>query len=226
MNNNYYPDMMLADIIQADYHLLLVLPRFGLDLGVGNMTVEQCCAAAGVSTDLFLTVCNVYSFSRFCPTRDMLDRLPPLQLVAYLKRSHGYYAERLDAIMEQLNCLSAKLQGSYCDLLSLFFADYRREVIRHFDYEENVVFPYVSAIATGQGGDDGYSMKKYEDNHGNIDDKLSDLINIVIKYLHINDAGNVKINLLFDIFRFEDDLSKHTHIENKILVPLVRSLER
>ena len=35
-------DMKLADVIHADYSLLLLLHRFGINLGFGDKTVQEC----------------------------------------------------------------------------------------------------------------------------------------------------------------------------------------
>ena len=47
-----------------------------------------------------------------------------------------------------------------------------------------------------------------------------------MKYLQGSARGEEKINLLFDIFSLEEDLSKHSLIEDKILVPFVLKLEQ
>ena len=40
--------MKLADLIHLDYKLLLLLPRFGLNLGFRDQTAEECCARVQV----------------------------------------------------------------------------------------------------------------------------------------------------------------------------------
>ena len=68
------------------------------------------------------------------------------------------------------------------DVIMRFFDGYRKEVENHFAYEEDIVFPYVRSVAGGQRIE-GYSMETFEENHNNIDEKLNDLRNIVMKYL-------------------------------------------
>lgn len=224
MNVNYYGNMKMADLIQADYHLLMLLPRFGLDLGVADTSVEECCKAQSVDVDLFLTVCNVYSFERYQPDDEQIGKLNAKQLIDYLLKSHQYYVERLNSIASRLNVLTDRHICQHCDLLSEFYSGYASEVQKHFEYEEQTVYPYVAKLADGTRIED-FAISKFEDNHTNIDDKLSDLKNIIIKYLHSDIAVNERVGLLFDIFRFEDDLCKHTLIEDKILVPLAQNLE-
>ena len=50
MNSHLFSaDMKLADVIHADYSLLLLLHRFGINLGFGDKTVRECCEANHVS---------------------------------------------------------------------------------------------------------------------------------------------------------------------------------
>ena len=63
--------------------------------------------------------------------------------------------------------------------MNLFFNEYKNEVIRHFDYEEVTVFPYISNMVKGARPGD-YEIGVFRENHSNIDDKLNDLKNIIM----------------------------------------------
>lgn len=71
-----------------------------------------------------------------------------------------------------------------------------------------------------------YSISQFEKNHSNIEEKLNDLKNIIIKYLPDTGSPELLNTLLFDLFELEDDFRKHTLIEDKILVPLVEQFEQ
>ena len=45
----FTPQMKLADLIHTDYRLLLLLPRFGLNLGFGDKSVQECCKQHQIS---------------------------------------------------------------------------------------------------------------------------------------------------------------------------------
>ena len=72
----------------------------------------------------------------------------------------------------------------------------------------------------------GYSIGQFEKNHSNIDEKLNDLKNIVMKYLPDICDPVLRNDVLYHIFCLEDDLRHHTLIEDNVLVPLVGILER
>lgn len=216
----------LADLLHADYRLLLLLPRFGLNLGFGDKTVDECCKATGVSTGLFLMICHIYTCEHYLPSEKEIRAIDIRQLIIYLERSHDYYLDkRLKAIHVQLQKIAADYEPHHREILNRFFEEYRDEVIRHFDYEENTVFPYILNLLKGHKTA-GYEIEIFEQNHSNIDDKLNDLKNIIIKYLPGNSSPVERTNVLFDIFSLEEDLGKHSLIEDKILIPLVQKLEK
>ena len=89
------------------------------------------------------------------------------------------------------------------------------------------VFPYIESLLAHTVNDSNpYKISNFEHNHTNVDEKLNDLKNIIIKYLPGNYTSNIRMEVLKDIFRIESDLRKHTMIENKLLIPLVAKLEQ
>ena len=206
----------------------MLLHRFGLNLGFGDKTVKECCEANHVSCPLFLMICNVYSNEAYLPMDKEIERIGPDvdQLIAYLKNSHDYYLNsRMFVIEEQLKEISENCEEHHKKILHLFFNEYKNEVIRHFAYEEDTVFPYISGIVHGSRSGN-YEIEEFKENHSNIDDKLNDLKNIIMKYLQGDALSEMRIRVLFGIFSLEEDLSKHSLIEDKILVPLVMKLEQ
>jgi regulator of cell morphogenesis and NO signaling len=70
-----------------------------------------------------------------------------------------------------------------------------------------------------------YSIQSFEKEHTNVDEKLFDLKNIIIKYLEPNYAHRICNDFLYELFQFERDLTDHARIEDKILVPKVMRIE-
>lgn len=218
-------DMKVADLIHVDYKLLLLLPRLGLNLGFGDKTVKEYCLQKQVSPSFFIMICNIYSFEQYLPSANHIESTDIHQLILYLQESHVYYQNnRIQAIENQLHSISENCEQGHQKILDRFFEEYKKEVINHFEYEENIVFPYVEKIIRGEKAI-GYEIDIFSENHSNIDDKLSDLKNIIIKYLPGNSMLQEKTILLFNIFSLEEDLNKHSLIEDKILIPLVQKLE-
>jgi regulator of cell morphogenesis and NO signaling len=71
-----------------------------------------------------------------------------------------------------------------------------------------------------------YHIGKFEESHSNVDEKLNDLRNILMKYLPSVCDSLLAIKVLSHLYKLEYDLKKHTSIENNILIPLVNKLEK
>ena len=84
----------LADLIAANYNLILMLPRFGISLGFGDKSVREICENHNVPTDFFLFICSIYSSHSFIPSREMITTMDMRFLLPYLLSSHRYYKER------------------------------------------------------------------------------------------------------------------------------------
>ena len=222
----FTPKMKLADIISSNPSLVLILQRFRIELGFGEKSVAEVCRANGLSEQFFLLICNVYTNDRYLPSMEELQETDMSSLVPYLIASHSYYLdERIPHIERHLDRIAEACPKNHKEILQRFFHDYKTEVQNHFLYEEKTVFPYIEALRKGESGD-GYSINQFEENHSNIEDKLNDLTNIIIKYLPGNIMPKERVSVLFDIFQLSGDLNKHSLIEEKILIPYVETMER
>lgn len=208
----------MADLVLADKGLLWVLPCFGIELGFGEKTVGQVCAERGISTPLLLLVCNLYTFDDHTPDMAELEQIPIEGIVTYLQASHGNYLRvRMPGIIDSV----LGLPGG--DMLASFCEKYRHEVMAHFKYEEEVVFPYIRQLLDGEKP--AYKISEYGSTHGDIDSALEDLKNIIVKYLPSDATIERSRPVLTELFSFGYDLRRHTLLEDTILIPLVERLD-
>jgi regulator of cell morphogenesis and NO signaling len=218
--------MKAADLAFANYRLLYVFPCFGLKLGFGESTVKQVCEKNGISVSLFLLVCNLYTFDSYFPDINVLRQISLDNLLRYLQSSHqDYLKNRMPKVIDQVLNLIDDSHVKHGKMLTSFCEKYRQELITHFNYEEQVVYPYIRKLLEG-GRNDHYQIREYERNHSNLDAALNDLKNIIIKYLPPECAVEKCRNVLIDLFLFESDLNKHTLLEDQILIALVEQIEK
>lgn len=221
-------NIKLAELVESDYKLLSILSRLGIRLGFGEISVSEMCRKYNLSEELFLIICNIYmSNGDYTPTADHLVGADLGDLTQYLHRSHLYYSQVvIPRLGEKMQQMMNSCDAIHRKILNTFYSEYCDEVSNHFDYEEHTVFPYIAALLAGNRSfDAGYSIEKFEDNHSDIDAKLCDLKSIIIKYLPETCPDELRNDVLGEIFRFEEDLFKHTQIENLVLIPLVEKLE-
>ncbi len=221
----FSPEIKMSELVEANYHLLAVLSRFGIEGGFGERTVRELCEKNRLDTDTFLLICNVYTHKDYAPSQDILRDGRIEDILRYLHQSHDYYMNNalvlLASTIEKLVEPCSETQKS---VIWKFFSDYKEELDKHFAYEEGEVIPYVQNLLLGKRNCN-YSIDRFEENHTNIDDKLSDLKNLILKSLPANCDDRLRVRLLNYIFALQSDLESHTAIEDNILVPMVRLIE-
>lgn len=233
-----HKDMKMADVIHLNHHLLHVVNRFGIQLGFGEKTVESVCEQHEVSLAFFLEIVNTFHDSSYFPV-DNMKEFKAGMLVEYLHRTHQYYMNfKIPEIEKYINdlCLDNSLEEETKQLLSNFFQQYKFELTTHINKEEQRVYPYVlaleNAIETGKNTDvlieklKIFSIHDYEEDHDDVESKLYDLKNIIIKYIPTPKDSRILNVILHEIFELENDLNNHGHIEDQILVPIVEKMEK
>lgn len=202
--------MKMADMIASNYDLILMLPRFGIPLGFGEKTVKEVCRDNDVDDHFFLTVCNIYTFDDYRPDDDELSRIDNRLVAEHLRASHRYYLEeRLPHLQHHLDHITEKA-GQSGEILRKYYADYCREVREHVRREEK----NLDGVENGDR-----KVESYLKSHDNIKDKLSDLTQIIYKYLPGERLTEEMMELVFDILQLSRDLEKHAMIEELLLVP-------
>lgn len=213
----------VVELIDYDYNVLTVLSRFSLPLGFGDKTIGELCEESHINTDSFLLIINFLLSGTI--DSDRLNRISPVDVVDFLHNSHDYYLSyKLPHI--RANLCNA-LDDSHRDINPIivkFFDDYTDLVRRHFDYEENVVFPYVRTLCNGDKSD--YSIDVFRRTHDDeVSEKLADLKNIILRYYSTSMPFRM-YDALADIYNCEEDLDSHAHIENNILIPMMTRIEK
>ena len=218
----------MADLVASDMSLLSILQRLNIALGFGEATVAEVCAQHNISADLFLMICNIYSFRDYRPQSETLTDDDIRNITMYLQASHKFYRNIcLPALHNDIHAMVKELDDVSRRLIDKFYDDYDNEVSNHFKYEEEVVFPYIESLLCNNPGSNGeYRISLFEHNHGNVNEKLNDLSNIIIKYLNKDYASQLRFEILGEIHNISNDLMKHSYIEDKLLVPLVEKIEQ
>lgn len=219
------PDTVLSDMIDINYSLLQVVSRIGLDLKYSGLKISEACTRSGIDPNTFLLICKVYSSNEYVPSKTDIAHGNISDIIRYLRGSHLYYTGAALSYLEvSFDRLIDPCERRRREVIRKFCTDYKEELVKHFAYEEEVVFPYVESILEGSRAGD-YSIAQFEEHHGNVEEKLEDMKNIVMKYLPAECDNSGKISVLLSIYHLQDDLRRHTYVENEILVPMVLNLE-
>ena len=224
--NNYVPTDKMSDLICGNYTLLQVMSRFDLSLGFSDQTVQEVCRANGVDCKTFLAVVNFITEEN----NRMADEVQDLSIHAlmnYLKQAHHYFLDfQLPTIRRKLiEAIDCSVQNEVAFLILKFFDAYVVEVRKHMDYEDMNVFTYVENLVAGNR-ESGFRISQFARRHDQIDAKLKELKNIIIKYYPAGGNDYLLNAVLFDIFSCEQDLASHCRVEDYLFVPAVLRLEK
>ena len=97
----------MADAILENDQILSLLPRFDIELGFGEETVDEVCHSSGVNTAFFLEIINSYINDDYVAITDF-SQFSLSVVVEYLKKTHAYYINTgLPKIEGQINLLIA-----------------------------------------------------------------------------------------------------------------------
>ncbi len=227
----------LADVLHGNYMLIPVVNRCGIRLGFGEKTIGAVCAERGVDPEFLVAVMNAFNAENYSAAKKLGPKHVHM-IVQYLKKTHASYRRnQIPAIEASIEVLiqSAVENNPRLALVRKFFRQYKKELFLHLKREETVTFPYIESVYKGfmsggagktkRTGRRKYSMSVYEEEHDNMDEKLNDLKNILIKYITGDFNDTVCGTIVFELFRLEKDLQDHTQIEDHILMPLVKTME-
>lgn len=220
----YEADDKMISLIRDNYNVLQSLGCFGINLGFGDKTVNETCIDNGVDTYTFLAVVN-YTINGYYNADDA-GRLSVPALLHYLQACHVYYLDyQLPSIRRELS-ESINEQDGVGQLIMNLYDEYSREIHRHMKYEEKMLFPYVNALLRDEVLGD-YDVNTFSKKHGQTDQKLKELKNIILKYLPDDPQRNNKLTAtLYGIYNNEEWLNLHASVEDKIFVPAIRKLEQ
>lgn len=231
----------MCDLISQNYQTLQVLGRFGLPLGVGDKTIEEVCREAGVHTQTFLAVVN---FKIGEPMQVPLEQLSVQTLLAYLRNAHSYFFDfALPNLRKKfIEAINYSSPDSKIPILIIrFFDEYVSEIAHHMQHEDEQVFPYAEALLRNEKPNlplkssenqkpletlDSFSRQHHVIDDQHIADKLNELKNLIIKYYPDTQPNNMLAAALHEVFELEQDLATHCAIEDNILIPAIRHLEK
>ena len=214
----------MSFLVSDNYRILLVMSRFGIGLGFGDKTIDEVCCESGVDTKTFLAIVNmlldedgVFDYSK--------AEISITSLLFYLHNSHDYFLDfRLPAIRKELIDILDNRPGELSQAIIYYFDEYVSEVQKHMMYEEQTVFPYVRALLRGES-DQSYNVSIFSTQHDQIEARLHEFKNILIKYYPAKSTNEIN-GLLFDIFNCEYDLASHNAIENRLFIPVIIEYEQ
>ena len=203
----------ICDLMSHEEDAIQIISRFGLEMGVGEQTIEQVCEAHGVHTPTFLAVVNYKVFHQRAIPKDI--DVPTLQ--QYLQNAHTYFLDfRLPRLRRALieAIIPADPTTKIPGLILRCYDEFAEEIRIHIEHENEGLFD------------------EHEHDDQRITDKLTEIKNLIIKYYPstndqrptTNDQLPITyllISVMSDLWHTQQDFEDHCAIEDDILRPAI-----
>lgn len=221
-------EMKVSDIIFENPSLLILMEHFEIPCVIHEKTVGELCTEFSISEKVFIVFANLYN--GFKPTNIPQFSNQEIRLIIrFLGNSHAYYKnDKYPEIQSYINELTTLNNAPEIKLVETFFNEYFEEVIEHLDYENQIAYPFFATLLedTSKQISSHFSAEEYHEHHTDIEYKLAELKNLLLKHISLQNDGTVRRKLLMSLFELEYDLKIHSIIEEMILVPLMRQIEK
>lgn len=170
-------------------------------------------------------------------TFEQLKKMSPVTLCNYLVQKHHHYAQRMLPVIEHhIKQTGITHHGQYPQLLLLanIFDTFKSDFLRHINYENTKVFPYVKKLERYTVAFENmvllemkdFTMEEFILKHHHDDDEMHNIRLLLKGYRYEpNDALAYKV-LMNELKTFEADLQEHSRIEEDILQPVAERMEK
>ena len=224
----------LGDIVSRDFRAGAILDRYGLDYCCGGTrSLVEGCSQQGIGLETVLSDLEALDSGEREPFED-----DPAALVDYIvSRHHAYVRASIPAIQQHLAKVvdAHAVRHSELRLVEREFSSVARELLLHMVKEEQVLFPYISALVDAVRSDgppppDMFGtvqnpIRMMEIEHQEAGDGLSAIRELTCGYEPPADACGTYRLVLEELKAFEFDLHTHVHLENNVLFPKAVELE-
>ena len=208
----------ICELMSHEEDAIQIISRFGLEMGVGEQTIEQVCLAHGVHTPTFLSIVNYKVFHQRVISEDI--DIPTLQ--RYLHNAHTYFLEfRLPRLRRALieAIIPADPTTKIPGLILRCYDEFVEEIRTHIEHENEGLF------------------EEHAHDDQRITDKLAEIKNLIIKYYPTEGSHQPSaissqpssityqlINVMSDLWHTEQDFEDHCAIEDDILRPALTKI--
>src|SRR5688572_22577295 len=234
MTRSQFATSTLGDIVSHDFRAGAILDRYGLDYCCGGArSLAEGCSQHGIALETVLSDLEALDSG----SREHVEN-DPAALVDYIvSRHHAYVRESLPGIQEHLMKVVDVHAARHSELrlVEREFSAVARELLLHMMKEEQVLFPYIRALADAarSGGPPPPDMfgtvqnpiRMMEIEHQEAGDALAAIRELTCGYQPPEDACGTYRLVLEELKAFEFDLQTHVHLENNVLFPRAVELE-
>lgn len=220
------PETKLCEVIIDEPSVVPVVNRFDIALGVGDRSVKSICHEKGIDPTFFITILNAFINESFFP-ENVAGAFDAGSVVTYLRKTNrSYLSNQLPNIDRHFNALiSHSDTNNNLQLLLNFYKEVRSEIERRIKADDRW-FSEIIAAEKGTGVTLASNRLSINGEQDQIEDKLSDLINMFVIHLRGDYDRNLCHAVLFAVISLEKDIRQNNRIRNRVLYPLAEALKK
>lgn len=228
INYSIRQESKVADILIDNEQLIYMLERFNIPLGIGNMSFTDIAEKYNIEINALLNIGKVTIGES--PVWDECNTKSVNDIVSFLKKSHkSLQSNKISVVNDLISNYSKEIPENFGVMLKSFFQKYIEDVTEHFNFEDKIVFPYIIQLnktyEEGTYEDFDFNIEKFQGNHSDIEQKLRDLKNILIRHIPPHIKSTYRNMILLKLYDLETDITLHSQIEDMILIPLIKKIE-
>ncbi len=219
-------DSKLSEIIIQDPSTITVLDRFGISLGVGDARIGETCVEHGIDVNFFTTILNTYINENYFPQAALLA-FSASKIVDYLAKTNIYYEKNVIPNIERhfsLLISRTPAQNSNLVLMRQFFEEVKVELLQRIDDDRNKWFPAIALNELKAVGKMPSPVNDGGQHHDPIEEKIDDLINMLVVHLKGDYDHNLGYAVVVAIFSLKKDIKQNNRIRSRILMPISQAL--
>ncbi len=204
----------------------VVLNRYAFHGELKEQPILSFCQEQGIAPDFLEIIWEAFQQDS-TPDEHLLMKFDLDIILAYLKKTHHYYKDRLIPELEMtLHNISLEHAVDHIiisELSSTFYA-YKKDLIAHIEEEENGFFRYAEQIIQDKFMIGMDLASQFSLDHVHEEDAIEEMIRFVKKYLPVSDRLSQRI-FVSKLQLLRRDLLIHAFVEDNVFVPRVLELE-
>ncbi|MFN7980873.1 MAG: iron-sulfur cluster repair di-iron protein [Vicinamibacterales bacterium] len=227
----------LGSIVAADFRAAAVFDRFGLDFCCGGKrTLSEACEQRGMVVEQVETALDALGTGGTVDVPN--ESWSADELTRYIERRHHTFVREQTLVIDARLDKLVKVHGrAHPELVTAaeHFGDLASELLMHLKKEEEILFPYVRALASASERGTGAPpnmfgtvrnpIRMMESEHQDAGRELEQLRSITSNFTVPADGCATYRACYEELEAFDRDLRMHIHLENNVLFPKAVALE-
>lgn len=216
------PESLLSEIIISEPSTITILDRFGISLGVGDARICDACHELDIDVDFLTTILNTYINENYFPQAALIS-FSTSKIIGYLIKTYDYYCNNVIPNIERhftflIN--NTQSQNNNLLLMKQFFDEVKQELQQRIKTDKEKWFPNIAVNEIKSTFKIPDYTAQSHDISDPIEDKIDDLINMLIVHLKGDYDHNLGYAVITAIFSLKKDIKQNNRIRNRILLPL------